>query len=64
MTKPAFGTRAQRGSQRVRPNGNLTVQEKPDTQTVQPSPEAIRLAMARIRRAVDTHGGDREVLMD
>ena len=33
-------------------------------QTVHPSPEAIRLAMSRIRNAVDAHGGDQEVPMD
>ncbi len=33
-------------------------------QTVHPSPGAVRLAMARIRRAVDAHGGDREAPMD
>ena len=33
-------------------------------QTVHPSPEAVRPAMARIRRAVDAHGGDREAVMD
>ena len=32
--------------------------------TVHPSPEAVRLAMSRIQRAVDTDGGDREVVMD
>ncbi len=32
--------------------------------TIHPSPEAIRLAMSRIRRAVDAHGGDQEVPMD
>ena len=33
-------------------------------QTVHPSPEAVRLAMTRIQRAVDAQGGDREVVMD
>ena len=33
-------------------------------QIVHPSPEAVRLAMARIRRAVDAHCGDREAPMD
>ena len=33
-------------------------------QTVHPSPEAVRLAMARIRRAVDAQGGDRVAPMD
>ena len=33
-------------------------------QTIHPSPEAVRRAMARIRRAVDTHGGDRVAPMD
>ena len=33
-------------------------------QTVHPSPGAVRLAMARIRRAVAAHGGDREAPMD
>ena len=33
-------------------------------QILHPSPEAVRLAMSRIRRAVDAHGGDQEALMD
>ena len=33
-------------------------------QTVHPSPEAVRLAMARIRRAVDAQGGDCVAPMD
>ena len=33
-------------------------------QTVHPSPGAVRLAMTRIRRAVDAQGGDREAPMD
>ncbi len=33
-------------------------------QNLHPSPEAIRLAMACIRRAMDTHGGDRTAPMD
>ena len=33
-------------------------------QTVHPSPVAIRLAMSRIRNAVDAHGGDQQVPMD
>ena len=32
--------------------------------TVHPSPEAIRLAMSRIERAMEVHGGDREAPMD
>ena len=32
--------------------------------TIHPSPDAVRLAMSRIQRAVDAHGGDREVVMD
>ena len=32
--------------------------------TVHPSPEAIRLAMSRIQRAVGAYGGDQEVPMD
>lgn len=32
--------------------------------TVHPSPKAVCLAMSRIQRAVDAHGGDREVVMD
>ena len=33
-------------------------------QTVHPSPEAVRLAVSRIKRAVDAHGGDQQVPMD
>ena len=33
-------------------------------QTVHPSPEAVRLAVSRIQRAVGTHGGDQQVPMD
>ena len=33
-------------------------------QTVHPSPEAVRLAMSRIERAMSAHGGDREAPMD
>ena len=33
-------------------------------QTVHPSPEAIRLAMFRIERAMELYGGDREAPMD
>ena len=33
-------------------------------QTVHPSPEAVRLAVSRIQRAVNTHGGDQQVPMD
>ena len=33
-------------------------------QTVHPSPEAIRLAMSRIERAMEIHGGDRKAPMD
>ena len=29
-------------------------------QTVHPSPEAVRLAMSRIERAMYAHGGDRD----
>ena len=64
MTKAGCGTPARRESQQLRPNGNHTDREMKDMQTVHPSPEAVRLAMARIRRAVDTHGGDREAPMD
>ena len=33
-------------------------------QTVHPSPEAVRLAMSRIERAMSAHSGDREAPMD
>ena len=33
-------------------------------QTLHPSPEAVRLAMSRIERAMTIHGGDREAPMD
>ena len=64
MTNAVHAVPAQRGRQRVRRNGNLTDREMTDMQSVPPSPEAVRLAMTRIRRAVDAHGGDREAPMD
>ena len=33
-------------------------------QTVHPSPEAIRLAMSRIERAMELYGGDQTAPMD